>query len=92
MEREVLAKAEFSATSGQEKYTATLELVPSGCFPYGNKHALIFKRYMDGLEIGGTCFDVRYDQRFNTAETFNKYALDVVKAQFRDDFTIERIG
>lgn len=92
MEREVLARAEFSATSGQEKYTATLELVPSGCSPYGNEHAVILKQYKDGSEISGTGFDARYDKRFNTPETFNKYAGDFVKEQFRDDFTIERIG
>lgn len=90
MEREVLATAKFAAVSGDEKYTATLELVPSGCFAYGNKHAVIFKRYEDGVQLGVDCYDARYDSKFNTAETFAANALDFVKNYFRDDFTIEQ--
>ena len=91
MEREALAKTKFVAKCGTEIYTATLELVPSGCNPYGNKHALIFKVYQGGAEVRGDGYDARYDKRFNTVETFKENALDFVSCQFRDDFVITRI-
>ena len=91
MEREALATAKFSAVSGDEQYTATLELVPSGCFAYGNKHAVIFKRYEDGLQVSVDCYDARYNHKFDTVDTFKANALDFVKTYFRDDFTIEPI-
>ena len=90
-EYEVLASTRFSAVSGDEMYTATLELVPSGCFAYGNKHAVIFKRYEDDIQVGVDCYDARYDNKFNTAETFAANALEFVKKYFRDDFTITPI-
>lgn len=92
MEREVLATAKFSAVSGEEKYTATLELVPSGCFAYGNKHAVIFKRYEDGLQVGVDCYDARYNHKFDTPETFAANAIEFVKKYFRDDFIIKQIA
>ena len=92
MEREVLATAKFFVASCDEKYTATLELVPSGCFPYGNKHAVIFKRYEDGKQVGVDCYDARYNSKFDTEETFAENALEFVKKYFRDDFTIEQIA
>ena len=91
MEREVLATAKFSAVSGEEKYTAVLELVPSGCFAYGNQHAIVFKRYEDGVQVSVDCYDARYNIKFDTAETFAANALEFVKKYFRDDFTIEPI-
>ena len=92
MEREALATMKFSAVSGEEKYTATLELVPSGCFAYGNKHAVIFKRYEDGVQVGVDCYDARYNHKFDTVDTFNANALEFVKKYFRDDFTVELIS
>ena len=91
-EREVLATAKFSAVSGDEKYTAVLELIPSGCTAYGNRHALLFSTHEDGKRLGmEQCFDARYDRRFNTVETFKANALDFVREHLRDDFTITPI-
>ena len=95
MERyEVLASAVFTAKSGNEVYTITVELVPHGGFDYGNCHSLTYnmqdantgRRFMEQV------FDARYDSRFNTVDSFNKYVAEFVRDQIRDDFTLERVN
>lgn len=91
---EVLASAVFTAKSGDEVYTITVELVPHGGFDYGNRHALTYnvqdantgKRFM---EQG---FDARYDKRFNTVDSFNKHVAEFVRDQIREDFSLERVN
>lgn len=92
MDRNVLATAKFVATCKDEKYIITLDLVPSGCTNYGNKHALIYEVFEDGKRVNGQCFDARYDRRFNTEKTFYMNALGFVKDQLRDDLVVEQIG
>ena len=86
MEKDVLATAKFTAKSGAEKYDITLQLVPSGCTDYGNKHALVY--FVDGKF--SQCFDARYDKRFNTVESFQRYAYEFVRDQIREDLTVEK--
>ena len=86
MANEILCRAKFIATSGDEAYHITLDLVPSGAFAYGNGHALIYDAHDGG---GPRCFDARYDQRFATGGSFLKHARQFVKDQLRDDFTVE---
>ena len=90
---EVLAEARFTATSKDEQYNIVLTLIPSGCSDYGNRHALGYEVY----EPNGKCvteqgFDARYDRRFNTVDSFNKYAMEFVRDQIRDEFAIERVN
>ena len=92
MERNVLATARFSAVSGDKQYTIVLELVPSGCFAYGNEHAVIYEVYDGDTLVSDSCFDARYDHRFDSEETFNINALDFVKDQVRDHFTVEKMA
>lgn len=86
MAREVLARSNFIAKSGDEQYHITLELIPSGAFSYGNGHALLYNAH-DGA--GERFFDARYDKRFSSAKSFLENALGFVKDQLRDDFTVE---
>ena len=89
MANEVLASKRFMARSGEEVYEITLDLVPSGASDYGNRHALLLN-FHDGS--GVRFFDARYDKRFSTVESFSKYALEFVKDQLREDFTVEQVA
>lgn len=87
MTQEVLASKKFTAKGNGEIYNITLSLIPSGCNPYGNKHALLYE--VEGCQT--QCFDARYDKRFNTAETFNKYAYEFVRDQIREDLIVAEV-
>ena len=91
---EVLATAKFVATSGDEKYNITVELVPHGGFDYGNRHALTYnvQDVNSGRHFMEQGFDARYDSRFNTVDTFNKHVEEFVRDQIRDDFILERVN
>ena len=92
MENDVLATKKYIATSGDEKYMFTLHLVPHGGFDYGNRHSLVYiTQDITGKHLREDLFDARYDRRFNTVESFNKYAYEFVKDQIRDDFTLEEV-
>lgn len=87
--RTILAFTKFKATAPNgETYNVDLSLEPFGGFAYGNGNGVALNRHAgNGVEW----FDARYDSRFANAETFNKYALEFVKEQFRNDFEIERL-
>ena len=66
-----------------------MEMVESGAFDYGNHHALVYSTsYPGSME---QLFDARYDNRFNTVESFEKNAQAFVRGMIRDSFGIERI-
>ena len=88
MRNDVLASKEFIAKRGDEAYRVTLHLVPHGGFDYGNGHALILNRHSGDWDH---CFDARYDKRFATVESFNKFAYEFVRDQTADDFTLEEV-
>ena len=91
-QEDVLATAKFTATSKDEKYTIVLTLERSHCFDYRNRHALGYDVYDENdkhiMEQG---FDARYDHRFNTVDSFNKYAIEFVRDQLRPDLVVERV-
>lgn len=91
---EVLATAQFVATSGDEVYNIKVELVPHGGFDYGNRHALTYnvQDAKTGKHFMEQGFDARYDSRFNTVDTFNKHVEEFVRDQIRPDFTLERVN
>ena len=92
-QQEVLAEARFSAKSNDELYFITLTLEPSGCFDYGNRHALGYEVFdPNGKCVYETGFDARYDSRFNTVDSFNKYAVEFVKDLIREEFEVRRIN
>ena len=88
MRNDILATKTYVARRGDEEYHITLHLVPHGGFDYGNGHALILNRHDGSWEHG---FDARYDKRFSTVESFNKYAYEFVRDQTADDFTLEEV-
>lgn len=84
-----LATARFKATGEGTEFTVTLEMVESGGFGYGNHHALVYSTsYPGSME---QLFDARYDNRFNTVESFEKNAQAFVRGMIRGSFGIERI-
>ncbi len=66
----------------------TLKLYKSNAFAYGNQHSLVLfnETYKDEQ-----LFDARYDSRFNTVESFHKYAYEFVRERIREEFTVEHV-
>ena len=82
-EREVLAEKKFVASGDGKTFDVVLQLVPSGAFEYGNRHALLYT-----VDNYTQCFDARYDKRFNTVESFNANAYEFVREHIRDEFDV----
>ena len=80
----ILATKSFHARSGDETLTIRLDLIPSSAFAYGNRHALLMQINLEEP----ICFDVRYDARFSTPESFRDHAYEVVRGYLREDFEI----
>ncbi|MCR5566015.1 MAG: hypothetical protein K6F61_04125 [Clostridiales bacterium] len=88
MMNDVLATKTYVVKRGDEEYHYTLHLVPHGGFEYGNGHALILNRHDGSWE---DCFDARYDNRFATVDSFNKFAYEFIREQTSDEFTVEEV-
>lgn len=85
---EIIARAFFVADNGKgEVYHMELQLVPHGGFDYGNRHSVVLKR---GDGSWDECFDARYDRRFDSAESFDKYAYEFVRDQVSNAFAVTR--
>lgn len=80
----VLATKSFQARSGKVTLDIRLDLIPSGAFAYGNRHALLMQINQEEPIF----FDVRYDARFTTPESFQDHAYEVVRGYLRQDFEI----
>nr|WP_297765685.1 hypothetical protein [uncultured Butyrivibrio sp.] len=64
----------------------TLELAEHGGFEYGNGHSLILTE----VGLNESIFDARYDERFDTEESFRKHALEFVKEHVRSTCVVEK--
>ena len=89
MNNEILATAKFLAEDKDIATIIILDMVPSGCFDYGNKHALFLHEENGDFE---RFFDARYDKRFSTVQSFQQNAEAFVRDQLRDSLTITRLS
>ena len=90
MEKEkALAVAKFKVTDEEgHSYNYTLKMYKSGAFDYGNRHCIVlFNETYKNEQL----FDARYDSRFNTVESFRKYAYEFVRDQMRNTCKVEEI-